>query len=85
MDSKSTKIGKLYGNPSFATGPKAGAGTSATADGNASKGSFATGPNAVAGAIGHKAKGTSVSGTKGDEKGETSAGMASGKRGNAKA
>jgi hypothetical protein len=68
---KAKKLGKLYGNPNFSTGPKAGMGDQSAANGNGSKGSFATGPRQNDASIGHKAKGAgSESGTERDEKAE---------------
>lgn len=84
MDGKVSKLGKLYGNPVFTTGP-AGSKAADAGGGHNAKGTFASGPNKVAGDIGHKAKGTFASGVGSAQKGMTSGGSASGKRGNVKA
>ena len=80
MEGKSTKVGKLYGNPHFATGPARGAGTASIPEGNGSKGNFATGPARGTGdqAInkGSVGKGSMGGGTKADQKGEDSGGKA---------
>lgn len=81
--------GKLYGGHSFETGPgkqkphpfqQREKGMSPGSAGKSGPGKYPQG-----GDIGHKAKGSFASGTKGDAKGEDSAGSASGKRGNVKA
>lgn len=90
MQPKGKSVGKMYGNPSFETGPKAGAGNQSMPKGNGAKGSMMTGPGLDKGpdaGIGKakQAKGSMGGGTKADKAGEDSSGSASGKRGNVKA
>jgi len=82
------KVSKLYGGPSFETGVKRQKSGPAKRQGGMSPKAMASGtkaPNPSMGKIGHKAKGTFVSGTKGSQKGMTSGGKASGRRGAVKA
>lgn len=86
MDQKSQKLGKLYGGSSLETGVGKNKPESYQAGSKyKAAGTFTTGPRRNDASIGHSAKGSSVSGTEGDEKNEDSAGAASGKRGNVKA
>ena len=76
---KTTSIGKMYGNPNFATGPSRGKGDQSIPAGNGSKGQMSTGPAATDASIGRKTGSASVGGgTKADAKGEDSGGMSKG-------